>query len=102
MRTIHIDTSNQHVTRISLDIDGQIFSEESDSRLLKSQMTLPLIEELLRVRSLRVSDITDIRVHQGPGSFTGLRVGISIANALAFLYQIPINESNKLATAHYS
>ncbi len=90
-----------NVTRISLHIDGRVAYMESDSRVLKSQMTLPLIESLLKKEKLNFTDITDINVNTGPGSFTGVRVGISIANTLSFLYNIPVNGKHELAKAKY-
>lgn len=44
---------------------------------------LPLIEEILRENSLKPTDV-EFDSHQGPGSFTGVRVGAAIANALSF------------------
>lgn len=101
MILLSIDTSTMNLTKISLQIDGRVVSRESDSRVLKSQMTLPLIEELLKEEHVTFADISDIRVHTGPGSFTGVRVGISIANTLSFLYNIPINGKHDLAKAIY-
>ncbi len=57
----------------------------------KAQVVLPLIDQLLKKHNLQLSDVTGIGVNVGPGSFTGLRVGISIANALGFALKIPIN-----------
>ena|SRR3990167_4499246 len=42
------------------------------------------------LRQLDLSDIEGIVVYKGPGSFTGLRIGISVANALAYGLKIPI------------
>lgn len=57
----------------------------------KSQVVLSFIEKLLHRQKLTIQDVTSITVHEGPGSFTGLRVGVSIGNALSALLQIPIN-----------
>lgn len=48
------------------------------------------IEELLSGQSLTLQDITAIVCFQGPGSFTGLRIGLSVANALAVSQNVPI------------
>lgn len=48
------------------------------------------IYELLKSQSLSLKDVRGIVVFQGPGSFTGLRIGLSVANALAYGFQIPI------------
>jgi tRNA threonylcarbamoyladenosine biosynthesis protein TsaB len=48
------------------------------------------IEKILNKSSISYKDISGIVVYKGPGSFTGLRIGISIANALAYAHDLPI------------
>jgi tRNA threonylcarbamoyladenosine biosynthesis protein TsaB len=48
------------------------------------------IEELLKGQNSGLAGITAIAVYKGPGSFTGLRIGLSVANALADGLQVPI------------
>lgn len=48
------------------------------------------IEELLRSAEQDLHDVQGIVAFQGPGSFTGLRIGLSVANALAAALQVPI------------
>lgn len=48
------------------------------------------IKEILNKSSISMDDIQGIVVFQGPGSFTGLRIGISVANALAYSLDIPL------------
>lgn len=48
------------------------------------------IEEILIKNGKLVSDIEKIAIYQGPGSFTGLRIGMSVANSLAYANSIPI------------
>lgn len=50
----------------------------------------PKIDELLARNQRSLKDIDAIVCYQGPGSFTGLRIGISIANALAYGLDVPI------------
>jgi tRNA threonylcarbamoyl adenosine modification protein YeaZ len=86
-----IDTSEINTARVAVEINGIRHEKISESRVMKSQMILPLIESILGEQKLKLSDITEIRVAVGPGSFTGLRVGATVANTLAYLLNIPVN-----------
>jgi len=48
------------------------------------------IEKILNKSSISYEDINAIAIYKGPGSFTGLRIGMSVANALAYSLNIPI------------
>lgn len=84
---LYIDTSNSE--RVKVGIDGEIF--ETEARKEKSQKILPFIDKLLKKKRKKITDITEIEVNTGPGSFTGLRVGVSVANALGWALDIPVN-----------
>lgn len=61
---------------------------ESGNRL--SRELLQRIERLLARHQYQLADITGIVVYKGPGSFTGLRIGLTVANGLAYAYRIPV------------
>lgn len=88
---LSIDTSRYDALVVGLDIDGEkkIIEEAFDYR--KSQGVLPLIEKSLQDNGLTLQHLTGIKVNTGPGSFTGLRVGVAVANTLGTMLQIPIN-----------
>lgn len=48
------------------------------------------IKEILGNQGKSLHDITGIVIYKGPGSFTGLRIGVSVANALAYGLDIPV------------
>ena len=48
------------------------------------------ISEILNQSSISLEDLRGIAVFKGPGSFTGLRIGLTVANALAYSLSIPI------------
>ena len=56
----------------------------------QSQDILIKIDELLKSKKLSLKDVAAIVVNQGPGSFTGVRVGITVANTLAWSLDIPV------------
>lgn len=88
---LHIDTKDQKVVRVSLKKDKEVVKSLSDENGYGSQVLLPLIEEILKKNKLDYKDLEAIEVEAGPGSFTGLRVGVSVANALGYSLQIPVN-----------
>ncbi len=55
-----------------------------------AETLLSRIDEFLNREHLRINDLGGIAVYSGPGSFTGLRIGHSVANALAYGLHIPI------------
>lgn len=57
-----------------------------------SQSILQFLEEILQKEQKSLSDIAEIETAQGSGSFTGLRVGMSIAQTLGWLLHVPVNE----------
>jgi len=87
---LFIDTSDRE--KIIVGIDEKRF--ESKAKEQSSQKLLPFIDEVLKKEEKTVKDITGIEVNTGPGSFTGLRVGVSVANALGWVLDIPVNGKN--------
>ncbi|MCH7730755.1 tRNA (adenosine(37)-N6)-threonylcarbamoyltransferase complex dimerization subunit type 1 TsaB [Patescibacteria group bacterium] len=92
---LFIDTSSSE--KIVVGLDDKRF--ETKARQEKSQKLLPFIDELLSSKGrsasgrkkLTLKDITEIEVNTGPGSFTGLRVGVSVANALGWALGVTVN-----------
>lgn len=71
--------------------EGKVVKSLKEENEYGSQVLLPLIEKLLKSQKLDYKDLKGIEVEVGPGSFTGLRVGVSVANALAYALGIPVN-----------
>src|SRR5438045_2950396 len=100
---LFIDTTNNKEMTVGLKIEGKDFIEKKELDTRKAQVVLPILEELLKKHKLRLENLTAVEVNSGPGSFTGIRVGLSIANTLGFLLQIPVNggKVGELAEAEY-
>lgn len=88
--TLYVDTSNSE--KITIGINGRLWTE--DAREAKSQRLLGIIDRRLKEERRSLKDITKIEVNRGPGSFTGLRVGVSVANALGWLLGVPVNNKD--------
>ncbi len=84
---LYIDTSSSEI--ITLKINDEVFVTEA--RQDKSQRLLPFIEETLATKNNTLKDLESIDVFTGPGSFTGLRVGVSVAQSLGWALNIPVN-----------
>lgn len=88
---LYIDTSDSKMVSVAISVNGKMKNKSSDVGNKKSQEVLPMIEKLLIENQLKLKDISEIKVDIGPGSFTGLRVGIAVANMLGTLLNIPVN-----------
>ncbi|KFZ31620.1 hypothetical protein IDSA_02660 [Pseudidiomarina salinarum] len=62
-----------------------------------AQRILGLITDVLDELELRLADVTALVCGHGPGSFTGVRIGVSVAQGLAFSQQLPVYPVNTLA-----
>ncbi len=88
---LYIDTKDQKQVKVSLKKDGKIVETLNEQNEYGSQVLLPLISKLVDRQKVKFGDLEGIEVETGPGSFTGLRVGVSVANALGFSLGIPVN-----------
>lgn len=67
-----------------------------------SERLMPHIEQLLELGQTAKEDITAIAVSIGPGSFTGLRIGLATAKALAYVWRVPVVGVSTLAALAYA
>lgn len=88
---LYINTQDIKKVEVSLINDGKVADCEESHNEFGSQILLPLIEKLLKKNSLEFKDLSGIEVKTGPGSYTGLKVGVSVANALGYSLKIPVN-----------
>lgn len=83
---LFVDTSSSE--KIIVGLGGQTVEGGARQR---AQQLLNIIEKQLAQKQKSLFDITEIEVKVGPGSFTGLRVGVSVANALGWALAVPVN-----------
>lgn len=91
---LHIDTTQREELIIQIvNESGEVIAEhKSNQGFNHAQNLLPAINDLLQKNSKSVKDLAAITVNPGPGSFTGTRVGVAVANALSFALNIPVND----------
>jgi len=87
---LFIDTSDGE--KVVVGIDGEM--HETKSRKEKSQRLLPFIDELLKKKGKKIQDVSEVEVVLGPGSYTGLRVGVAVANAIGWALGVKVNGKN--------
>ena len=92
---LFIDTHDELIT-IALKTDNQIHIKTKLSEYAHSVHTMPLIEEIFKENNLNINDLNKIIVVNGPGSFTGIRIGLSIAKTMAYALKIKINTISSL------
>lgn len=84
MTVLAIDTSSS-VAAVAVSRDGVLLGEYTlNNGLTHSQRLLPMVNELLKSLGMSINDIDVFACSSGPGSFTGLRIGISSVKGFAF------------------
>lgn len=89
---LYINTKDQKMIIVALKEGARVVESLSEENQFGSQVLLPLILKLLKLKKLNFADLEGIEVEEGPGSFTGLRVGASVAQALGLALNIPVNQ----------
>lgn len=80
----------------AVDDTLQFDSETLDAGSGSAKTLAPAIDRLLKRLAVSVKDLTCIALLSGPGSFTGLRVGVATAKALAYALKLPVVEVDTL------
>ena len=93
-----IDTANAPLS-VAIVKDGKTLIEITQNiKLTHSVGAMPAIEELFERVQLKPSDLDAIAVSEGPGSYTGVRIGVSIAKTLAWTLKKPLVGVSSLKT----
>ena len=96
MKILYIDTSSSFLYS-AIYKDNTIISEvKEEYGQSLSEVTLPKIVEMFTNNNLSPKDVDKIIVVNGPGSFTGTRIGVTIAKVYAWSTNIPITTITSL------
>ena len=96
MYSLFISTYDKLIT-IGLLKDNNILEKlENNSNQNHSALVMPMIDSILKNNNLIPKDLNQIIVVNGPGSFTGVRIGVTIAKTLAYTLKIDIKTITSL------
>ena len=96
-----IDTASPHCA-VGLQCNGVISQRQTGQERQSAQKVLPLIVEVMAEAGIEQADLDAIGVISGPGSFTGMRIGVAIAQGLGFANDKAVVPVSSLAATAYS
>lgn len=98
MKILAIDTSSEICSTALLEDDKKIDERNLDNGMTHSENLMPLLDELLKSNNIDIKDIDLFACSVGPGSFTGIRIGISTIKPFAEVLDKPIASVTSLET----
>ena len=90
LKVLAVDTSSNVATAAIVDDDKLVGEYVLNHKKTHSQKIMPMIEEILKSAELKVQDIDVFAAANGPGSFTGLRIGVATIKSLAHVANKPV------------
>lgn len=90
IRFLLIETSTERGLLAGMQDEEILFSEELPFGLNQSRFLMPKLGAILQAHGWKGSELTCIGVGVGPGSYTGIRIGAAVAQALAYTWNIPL------------
>ncbi len=101
MKILSIDTSSDICSVCILEDDKLIKELNITDSKTHSENLMPLVDKLFKESLLQLSDMDAIACSIGPGSFTGIRIGIASVKAMAEVMQVPVIGVTSLDTLAY-
>ncbi|AZJ32843.1 tRNA threonylcarbamoyladenosine biosynthesis protein TsaB [Tenacibaculum mesophilum] len=88
---LHIETATKNCS-VSVAIKGELLAlqELNDGNYSHAEKLHPFIQQVMKKAKLSFNDIDAVAVSKGPGSYTGLRIGVSAAKGLCFAFDKPL------------
>ncbi len=104
MKILSLDSSATSASVCVFDADeNKIIGEfYINTKLTHSQTLVPMIDSLMTCTNLQYSDIDYLAVNTGPGSFTGIRIGVSVVKGLAMAQNLPCVDVSTLESMAYN
>ena len=96
MNRLFIDTSTKYLCIGIAKDEKVIYKFQQEAIKKQSELTIPFLQKALKENNLELKDIDELTVTIGPGSFTGIRIGMCVAKVLASLNNIPLKAISSL------
>ena len=94
--SLFIDTHDALIT-VALINEEELLIKEKKSINSHSIYLVPMIKEIMEENNVSFKDLKEVLVVNGPGSFTGIRIGLSVAKTVAYALKIDIKTISSLA-----
>ncbi|WP_258807083.1 tRNA (adenosine(37)-N6)-threonylcarbamoyltransferase complex dimerization subunit type 1 TsaB [Pseudidiomarina sp. CB1] len=91
-----IDTATEQCS-VALKVDDQVYQRAAITPREHSQRVLGFVEEVMAEAGITFAEVDGIVCGYGPGSFTGVRIGVAICQGLAFSHTLPVYPVSTLA-----
>lgn len=104
MKSFFLDTASSHIIVAIVEDDKILFCYDEENSKDLSGNILPIIDNAFQKTNLKPKDIDTIYVVNGPGSFTGIRVGLTVAKVWSWSFHtkiVPISELELLASTPF-
>lgn len=102
MKILAVDTSSNVASAAIVDDNKLVCECVLNNKLTHSQTIMPIIDEVFKKSELNPLDIDVFAVSNGPGSFTGLRIGVTTIKGLAHAVNKPVCGVNTLEALAYN
>lgn len=102
MKLLAIDSSAKSASTAIVE-DGKLISEcYVNTTLTHSTTLMPMVDNMLKQADLKIEDIDALCINTGPGSFTGIRIGVAAVKGLAFMRNLPCASVSTLESMAYN
>lgn len=89
MKILAIETTGKYGSASVIDETGLVFSAASSEEMNHLKGMITLIDEAIREAGIQKSELTHVAASVGPGSFTGIRIGVTTARIMSQMMEIP-------------
>ena len=89
MKVLAIETTGKYGSASVIDDDGRVFSASSSEEMNHLRGMITLIDEAVREAGITKDELTHVAASVGPGSFTGIRIGVTTARIMSQMLEVP-------------